>query len=299
MSTRPFLSPELSDASVWDVDADQGWRYVSRVGPDGREIWDMVPLTEADFLDPQEGDVMPQRPEHERATRDLIDMLSAYYRDDPTYTVFHDLKMDWGIPGLQRPSPDLAVVPGVRDPQAIGGIFEVLHEGTRPVLVVEVVSPNYVDADINPRKKVRIYAAAGVQEYIIFDPGGHTDTPVRGYRLGRGRRYQRIALDTDGMVTSRSLGLRFGLDGTRVVVMDRHTGERLLSHLAQVERAEAEAQARLEAETRAQTEAQARLEAETRAQAEAQARAQLEAELAALRAELQRQRVIDQDVPGG
>lgn len=280
----------VSVAPLSAAEAERGWRYVRRVLPDGQEIWDVVLLTEADILDPQEGDVMPQRPEHERATRDLISMLEAHYRQDPTYTVFHDLIMDWGIPGLQRPSPDLAVVPGVRDPHAIVGTFEVQKEGTRPVLVIEVISPGYMDTDINPQKKVRIYAAAGVQEYIILDPGGYTGTPVVGYRLGRGRRYRPVRLDADGLVTCTSIGIRVGLDGEQVILIDAASGARLLTHKEQADRAEA-------AETRAAAEAQVRAEAETRAAAaearaaaEAQARAEAEAEIARLRAALQRSR---------
>lgn len=291
-SSIPGLAAPLSA-----VEAERGWRYVRRVLPDGQEVWDLVLLTEADILDPQEGDVMPQRPEHERATRDLISMLEAHYRQDPTYTVFHDLIMDWGIPGLSRPSPDLAVVPGVRDPQAIAGTFEVQKEGTRPVLVMEVISPGYRDTDINPQKKVRIYAAAGVQEYVILDPGGYTGTPVVGYRLGRGRRYRPVRLDADGLVTCTSIGMRVGLDGEQVILIDTASGERLLTHMEQADRAEA-AETRAEAaETRATVEAQVRAEAEARAEAaearaaaEAQARAAAEAELALLRAALRRSR---------
>lgn len=287
------------------LQTERGWRHVTRILPDGQTVEDIVALTEADILDPQEGDIVPQRPEHVQVVHDLLDMLTTYYAQQPArrYHVFHDLQMEWGIPGLQRPSPDIAVIPDVRDPAAIGGRFDVLGQGTRPVLAIEVVSPTYVDADINPTKKVRIYAQAGVQEYVILDPGGHTDAPVVGYRLGRNRRYRRLPIDAEGRVHCTSVGLRLGLDGQQVVAIDAATGVPLLTHKDQVARSEAEAQARQAAEQRAQAaeqrvqaEAQARMEAEARAQAEAQARieaearaADVEAELVRLRAALQRQ----------
>lgn len=292
MSTAP-QPPTMSitaAGNATDFEAERGWRYVRRVLPNGRETWDTVPITEADFLDPQEGDVMPQRPEHEHVIRDLMDMLSAHYGPSGRYTVFHDLKMEWGIPGLERPSPDIAVVPDVRDPQAIAGagLFDVLKEGTGPVLVIEVISPTYMDADVNPTKKRRIYARAGVEEYFILDPGGYTGTPVVGYRLSGNRRYRQLPLDADGLMQSRTLGLRIGLVGKQVVVIDVAAGTPLLNHLGQVERANTEAQARVQAEVRAAAEAQARAQAEVRAAAEA--RVQAEAEVTRLRAELQRLR---------
>ncbi len=275
LPVTPTLDPEpaVPSPTSHDEDPDRGWRYITRTLPDGRESWETVPLTEADFLDPQEGDVMPQRPVHAQVIRDLHNMLEAHYRQDPTYSVFHDLKMEWGIPGLERPSPDIAVVPGVRNPGAIEGMFYVQQEGTRPVLVIEVVSPGYVDADTNPAKKGRIYATAGVQEFVILDSEGYSGTPVAGYRLERGRRYQAIPLDADGLVPCISLNLTIGLDGEQAVVVDRSTGQRLLTHTEQIARAEAAEARAAEAEVRAATEAQARASAETaldRLQAELQ-----------------------------
>jgi len=269
--------------SAAELEAERGWRYVTRILPNGQEVEEMVLLTEADILDPQEGDIVPQRPEHVQVVHDLLNMLTTHYAQDGRYSVFHDLQMDWGIPGLERPSPDIAVVPDVRERAAIQGIFDVQSQGTRPVLAIEVVSPTYMDTDVNPTKKVRIYARAGVQEYVIFDPGGYTGAPVVGYRLGRNQRYRRLPVDAEGLVHCTSVGLRLGLDGKQVVAIDATTGAPLLTHQAQVARADA-------AEARAQAEAQARTQAETRAQAEAQARAVAEAEIARLQAELQRLR---------
>lgn len=274
MATTPVTAtptaafPPLSPTSH-DEDPDRGWRYITRILPDGSESWETVPLTEADFLDPQEGDVMPQRPVHAQVIRDLHNMLEAHYRHDPTYTVFHDLKMEWGIPGLERPSPDISVVPHVRNPSAIEGMCYVQQEGTRPVLVIEVVSPGYVDADTNPTKKGRIYATAGVREFIILDPGRYSGTPVAGYRLDARQQYRPIPLDAEGLVVCASLQLRIGLDGQQAVVVDMTTGARLLTYAQQLDRAEA---------------------AEAYAETQAQARAAAEAELARLRAELQRLR---------
>jgi Uma2 family endonuclease len=272
-------------------DPERGWRYVRVKLPDGREVSQTVPLTPADFLNPQEGDVMPQRPFHAQATRDLADMLQTRYAGNPAVTVFNDLIMDWGIPGLPNPSPDVSIVPNVREPERErDGRFNVQKEGTRPILVIEVVSPQYRKED--REDKVAIYAKAGVHEYVIFDHRtrrGQGIDEALGYRLLENA-YLPISPDEDGFVYCETVGLRMGLENGRVALIDGETGERLPTHTEAVARAEAET-ARAETEAaRAETEA-ARAETEAaRAEAEAAARKEAEARLAALEAELQRLR---------
>jgi Uma2 family endonuclease len=67
-------------------------------------------------------------------------MLTGWARSRDDLAVFADLKMRWGIPGLKNPGPDIAVVPGVRDKKRKRDSFDVMKEGTRPCLVIEVVS---------------------------------------------------------------------------------------------------------------------------------------------------------------
>lgn len=267
------------------LEAERGWRYVTRVLPNGRKVRERVMLTDADMLDPQEGDIVPQRPEHAQVVHDLFSMLTTHFAPGGRYSVFHDFQMDWGIPGLGRPSPDIAVVPDVRDPATLQsqGMFDVSSQGTRPVLAIEVISPTYITADTHPNYKRRIYAQAGVQEYVILDPGGYTRTPVVGYRLGSNQHYDLIPVDAAGRVHCTSVGLYFVLDGKQVVAIDAATDVPLLTHKDQVARAEAAEQARVQAE-------HARTQAENRAETEAQARAAAEAEIARLQAELQRLR---------
>jgi Uma2 family endonuclease len=258
---------------------ERGWRYVRETLADGREVSRMIPLTSADFLNPREGDVMPQQPFHEKATRDLADILETYFKQkEPTITVFRDLIMKWGVPGLSDPSPDISVVPNVRHPETIEGEFYVAEQGTRPILVIEIVSPHYRQED--RRDKVKIYAQAGVQEYVIIDRfkrRGQMVNEVLGYELEEGV-YWPKAPDEDGFIFCQTVGLRFGLDEDQVVVIDDGTGERLLTYPEVVAKAQAaEAKARV-AEAKAQAEVEARMAAEKRL-------AELEAELHRLRGE--------------
>ena len=114
-----------------------GWRTVAEVQPDGRTQYIELPLTQADFLDPQVGDHLVQSDAHLKLMLSLIDRFEQHYLHDPTVGVFGDLKMRWGIPGEKEPAPDLAIVPNLTDKEKPRSSFDVLLEGTRPCLVVE------------------------------------------------------------------------------------------------------------------------------------------------------------------
>ncbi|HEX4959499.1 MAG TPA: Uma2 family endonuclease [Thermoanaerobaculia bacterium] len=264
-----------------------GWRWRTVHLPSGEVLDEQVPLTADDLLDPQPGDQVGQSQLHWEMLFLLARILDWYYevRDDVTLAV--DLKMLWRIPGLKEPSPDLAVIPGVRrkiDPARTS--FDVVEEGVRPCLILEVVSATDPEIRRNDyEKKVEIYQKVGIQEYIILDP----PTPVTGgrllllgYRLGRDGKYQQIQPDAHGRLLSKTTSLLFGVgeDGQSPLIFDLQTGERLLDPKEEAERAK---------ET-ALREIQARKAAEELAARETEARKAAEAELARLRAELKQTR---------
>jgi Uma2 family endonuclease len=254
-------------------DQERGWRYKRVTLADGREVSYMVPLTSEDFLNPQEDDVWPQSPLHARITDDLTFMLRTRYTNT-NIVVFHDLIINWGIPGLANPSPDISVIPGLPVYRLQDDIstFYVQQEGTKPVLIIEVVSPWYRQEDLVD--KVGIYEQAGVHEYVIFDFFS-PHNPERGttlvYRLIDGR-YQQQLPDENGFYDCETVDLRVGLEGgERLVLEDRQTGKRLQT-LEEVIAARRKAEARAEAEAARAEAAEARL-------------AEMEAELRRLRGE--------------
>jgi colicin import membrane protein len=299
-----------------------GWRRVVNKLPNGQQTYTDRALTIDDILDPQEDDQMPQRPVHAQCSIDIFDMLQNRYRDNTKIGVYFDCKMIWGIPGLPGPAPDVAVIPDVKDKKANIASFKVKEQGTRPCLVIEVVSPTYPGDNTD---KVQIYEQAGVEEYIIVDPHSERVTPfykIEGYRLNNGK-YQPIKPDRLGRLRSQTTEVLFGVyqEGERLRLNDATTGEWLLNATEEAKAREEEAKARIEAEARAQQEAnraltevkaridaeirakeetkaridaeiqtqietKARIEAEARAQSEAQVRAQLEKRLKELEATL-------------
>lgn len=222
-----------------------GYRIAPETQPDGTIFYRYLPLTQADFLDPQVGDRLTQSDPHIKLVFSLVSRFLKYYLWATNVGVFSDLKMLWRIPGLKEPAPDLAIVLNLVDQHKYRGSFDIVAEGTRPCLVVEVMSPQYPGDDT---VKVDIYQRAQIPEYIIINPHFEDEEnpfELSGYHLV-GNRYQKIKLDAQGRLLSETTGVLFGLDESRrdLSLTNAKTGERLLTE-------EEEYEARLEAETRA------------------------------------------------
>lgn len=254
-----------------------GTRWTTVKLPDG-SIVDRIPLTLDDLLDPQLDDEIPQSTRHSRLTLDLLNLLERYFAPREDVKVVGDLKMLWGIPGLPGPSPDVAVIPGVWSDDEGWEVFDVQREGTRPCLIIEVVSS--LDAEtrrLDYERKVLVYERAGIQEYLIYDPpSSHTQDRLllTGYRLGADGRYGRIEPGYRGLLRSETTGLLFGVaeDGRKPLVMKKEVpGKRLLTWEGAAEEAKKRARA-----------------AEEQARSEIEAREAMAAEIARLRVELER-----------
>lgn len=225
-----------------------GWRTIAEAQPDGSTTYIDIPLTQADFLDPQVGDHLVQSDAHLKLMLSLVGRFEQHYWHDPTIGVFGDLKMLWGIPGEKEPAPDVAVVFNLKDKEKPRSSFDVVSEGTLPSLVVEIVSPQYPGDDTT---KVDIYTRVGIPEYIIIDPHfekRNGEMELTGYRVINGRRHK-MRPDARGRLLSETTQIWFELDAKKhkLHLVDAITGQRLLTHAEERQRAEAEYQ-RAEAE---------------------------------------------------
>jgi Uma2 family endonuclease len=243
---RKPIEPELPDEEPGITLS----RWVER--PGGRMELVEMPLTPELFLNPQVGDHMSQGKRHSDTAREIADLLSHHFRPVPGVLVTFDLKFLFG-PGLDQPSPDVSVIRGVRDNQADRESFDVVAEGVRPCLIVEVVSSlssRIRKSDLED--KVALYRRAGIPEYLIVD-SQRRDRRFRllGYRLGPSG-YQPIEPDEEGRFLSETTGLWFQVtpDGNRVRIFEHPSGRPLLTLAEEGDRrqaAEAEV-ARLRAE---------------------------------------------------
>jgi colicin import membrane protein len=273
-----------------------GWRYVRIIRPDGTEGFDQVPLTLEDVLHPKVGDFIVQSDPHAGDIVYLRDVFRARLREDSTKVVLSDCRVDFNIPGVEPLGPDVAVFFGVRR-RIMWSTFDVRREGARPVLVVEVTSPDTRSNDVGIKKKY--YHRANVPWYVIADAVIEEDDRRRIelilYRRTRAG-YRRVKPDAHGRVWLEPVGLWLGQTRDpqggfmRLACYDPVTDEEVGDYTA-ISQALAESQARAEAEAaRAEAEA-ARAEAEAaRARAQAEARTQAEARIRELEAELARSR---------
>ncbi len=187
------------------------------------------PLTQADFLDPQEHDRFNHGPRHDADVQRLYAIFRQQYRVNPLVAVFTGVKMQWGIAGLSQPAPDIAVVPGAESWDSQGTVLDVAAAEVMPALIVEVLSPRFVEMDLHD--KMAIYAQAGVKEYWIVDSGereAHSDIAYRviGYQLVE-EQYEPILPDEQGRLYSKvaRLWLLPDADGQQIIAISKRSGQ--------------------------------------------------------------------------
>jgi Uma2 family endonuclease len=200
--------------------------------PDGSLEFQQTPLTEHDFLFPQEGDHWVQGRRHSVTRRDLAQVLDDHFDREPDVMVLEDVQVLLG-PGLPEPCPDVSVIRGVK-PYFLT-VFDVAAEGVVPCLVIEIVSPKGSRIrGTDMVRKVKEYCRAGISEYLIVDRPGRSElSPFHLilYRRDSRGRYQRIEPDPQGRVFSETTNLWFSVSpaGDEVFVHDAATGEKLLT----------------------------------------------------------------------
>jgi hypothetical protein len=210
-----------------------GYRYVRRVGPDGREEWEQVGLTLEDVLHPQEDDHISENTVHNDERDDLKKVCRLQLAGVPGALVLSDCIIDWGPGGPNPLCPDVAVIFDVADPPRKRGTFHVAEEKTRPCLVVEIVSPHTRSKDVVD--KVQLYHQADVRDYVIVDQ--EREGGPRGlihYRHAPGG-YVEVPAGADGCVPLAPVRLRVGLRDNRIVVFDAVTGAEVVMDYVQAE----------------------------------------------------------------
>jgi colicin import membrane protein len=263
-----------------------GWRFVRQKGPDGVVRAERVPLKKEDLLYPQEEDFVVHNPAHDQDCFYLRGALLQSMANVPGGAVFHDVRIDWGVAGVQPLGPDVSVLVGMRgdwDPQV--GTLKLAELGARPLVAVEVVSPSTRDIDLDD--KVLLYYRAGVPFYAIVD-SRPDEKPRRvrvlGYRATP-EGYVRVPLNDRGWLWVEPVRLWLAGEEGRAVCYDGQ-GNRLPDLVEAVKTAEHATARAEESAVLAEEAIRARQEAERRAAEEARARQEAEAKTADLAARL-------------
>ncbi len=185
-----------------------------------------------------DGEPMAETQLHIRSIISLYEQMLCFYsaRDDVLVTA--DLFWYWKEGNNRRRiAPDIMVIPGVsKEPPRRSYLS--WKEGVVPAMVVEFASQGTWRKDLG--KKFNRYEALGVKEYFIFDPEGLYLVPtLQGHRL-RGRTYRRVFSDDNSLPTD--LGFRLVAEGAILRMIDDKTGNRVLtgSELAEEEKQRAE-----------------------------------------------------------
>jgi Uma2 family endonuclease len=268
MSTVDELESDLLSSP--DDPFRYGWRYVRRVGADGKETWDQVPLTLEDILHPQEEDFRVHSEEHQRDLEYAGSSLR--HRLAGRAMVFVDHRLLWDDPELGAHGPDVFVILDRTERVEDGGTFEVAVEGVRPVVIMEVVSPDTRRTDVVT--KVEHYHRAGVPFYLIVDTTYRRGRRIRARLIAYRHTpegYEQIPLNELGRVWLEPLQVWVGIDGVQVRFYDAQ-GTPILNYDEVARARQADLEARKAAEDRTRLEAKARKTAEARKRSETKAR---------------------------
>ncbi len=249
------------------------------------------------FYPESDGQPMAETDIHRDLMVDLIAMLREHFRDDPHVYISGNLFLYYREGDPRRSvAPDVFVVRGILGHQR--RIYKLWEEGLPPDVVFELTSPSTRREDL--RTKHALYERLGVTEYFLFDPlDEYLRPPLQGHRLIQSR-YVPIQPAAAGSLWSEALGLALHARGAHLRLFDPERQrwlplpqEETAARRAAEVRAMVETGARQAAESRAEA-AESRAEAaesraeaaESRMDAESGARQAAEAELARLRAQL-------------
>jgi Uma2 family endonuclease len=159
------------------------------------------------FYIESDGRPMGETPLHRDNLAYLVQMLSAWFADDPQVYVSGNMFVHYVRGERNRHlSPDVFVVRGVpKSTTPERRSYRVWEEGKAPDLVIELTSESTREEDMDD--KMHLYQdTLRVREYFLFDPyAEYLEPPFQGHRLFR-KRYRPIE-PVKGRLPSEVLGL--------------------------------------------------------------------------------------------
>ena len=230
-------APALPDADPFR----HGWRYVKVTRPDGKVEFDQVPLSMEDVLHPEEGDVNLQGDAHLEDCLYLKSAFMARLADNPGAIVLSDCRVDFSTPDVRPLGPDIGIFFDAKRHNN-WATFELAAEGARPILVIEITSPDYWDNDFV--RKVDLYYRCGVPLYVIVDVSETKTTRHLDFYAFQTTPdgYEPIEV-TDRRIWLEEVGLWLEMSeddlGERVSLYDPERGRQYGTYTAEFERAQA------------------------------------------------------------
>jgi Uma2 family endonuclease len=145
-----------------------GYRNVSSIDAQGNETVTQVPLTERDFLHPQEEDRFLLTDAHTLNVEYLRHAIKMATRSRPEIRTFSDHRIDWQVGDIEPMGPDVVVFDRFLQPWDISvGTVKVRDMDCVPKVVIEVTSPSTRHTDV--KAKHFLYHRIGIPTYVIVD----------------------------------------------------------------------------------------------------------------------------------
>ena len=255
-----------------------------------------APTETTELYPDSDGQPMAVSDRHRRILTRTLGVFDTHFAERPEVYVSGDILMYY-VEGDPRKSvaPDVLVTFGMGKKNR--RTYLVWEEGKVPDFVMEFSSKGTYRNDLG--SKMELYASLGIQDYFLYDAEGvYLPSPIMGFTLINGV-YTPISENPNQRLHSTALNLDFSVGEVGLGIYDPVEGEWLQTPAESASaRADREATRADREATRADREAtRAELQtiradmAESRADEETAARQKVEAELAALREELERLKV--------
>lgn len=180
---------------------------------------------EAKIIYPEsDGEPMAETDLHIQLILDLRFVLREFFRTAERIYVGSNLLLYY-VEG----DPTKSVAPDLFVVRGVGKhdrrTYQLWEEGQAPNLVIEVSSRKTKNEDLNWKKQ--LYAWLGVREYFIFDPEYKLKPALRAYRLRNGQFVEEAV--TGGHVKSEELGLELVNTGKTLRLYDPQSNSFLLT----------------------------------------------------------------------
>jgi Uma2 family endonuclease len=179
------------------------------------------------FYPSGDGEPMAETPIHVLAIILLYEAIQDFFRDRPDIYIASNMFWYWeeGNPAARR-APDVMVIPGVSRADR-RSFFSWKENGTVPAVIFEIASEKTWQENLEEKR--REYERLGVKEYFVFDPEAvYVRPPLRGFRLAK-EAYRAVKAAADGHLASKQLGLHLKAEGRMLRLSDAETGEQVLT----------------------------------------------------------------------
>ena len=241
------------------------------------------------FYPESDGKPMGETDIHRNLMAYLIDSLALHFQARPDVYVTGNI-MFYYVEGNPRKSisPDVMVCFGVE--KKLRRTYKLWAEGCAPSVVIEISSRATWNEDL--KKKLALYEQMGVAEYYVFDPEyDYLNEPLLAYRLMHG---QLVRVEVvNGCIYSPVLDLELVDTGVTLRPRDPRTGLFLPTMAEMHEERQREYEARMQEQAARESEQAARVQEHEARMQEQAAREIAEAEVARLRAELEKLKNIN------